>query len=403
MAAYRLLIAVLLLTVSCVAHAARWAPFTASWDEEVLLRDGRVLQVRRTITYGPDVFPPRGSGPLLEQSITFAHGGQRIQWSDTDKSVIGYTPDILDFVGGAPVIVMPVYFFTACKKYGFPQDGMIAFILRRNQWETIPVASLPKDLKVNLWSRTSSLPNDAEYQDKRIDQAEKRRYLAIGEGGPKFGESIDVATRFYTARGEESCAFIRPSPDAQLDAARVRNYDAGVTAKTVAATAADPRDKPDGAAAAEFAQANAVQKIDWQLSVKCAGIVKSVQPIRRYEETGSWDLLGEQLITTTGKKIPIADLKLKPLQAPAILHQVTCDRDTIYAIRRKDKGSWLLHRFTHAGELVDALKIRLTDVDKTVPGDGWGNPTGVAVADRRLSFTLADQNGQGPYYAIQLP
>lgn len=403
MAAYRLLIAVLLLTVSCVAHASRWSPFTASWHEEVLLRDGRVLQVQRTITYGPDVFPPRGTGPLLEQSIAFSHGGQRIAWSDTDKSMIGYTPDILDFVDGAPVIVMPVYFFTACKKYGFPQDGMIAFILRRNKWEAISVASLPKDLKVNLWSRTSTLPHLDEYKDKRIDQAEKRRYLAIGERGPKLGEPIEAAKKFYTAQGEESCAFIRPLPDPRLDAAKVRNYNAGVNAKTIIATAADPRDRPDAAAAAEFARANAVQKINWQMSVKCVGIVKSVQPIRRYEETGSWQLLGEQLVTTTGTKIPVADLDIKPFKAPAFLYQVTCDRDTIYSIRRLDKGTWLLHRFTHAGELIDALKIRLADVDKTVAGGGLGDPKGVAISDRQLSFTLADKNGQGPYYAIKLP
>jgi hypothetical protein len=402
MAAHRLLIAVLLSIISCGAHASRWSPFTASWDEEVLLRDGRVLQVRRTITYGPDVFPPRGSGPLLEQSITFAHGGQRIQWSDTDKSIMGYTPDILDFVDGAPVIVMPVYFFTACKKYGFPQDGMIAFILRRNKWETVSVASLPKGLKVNLWSRTARLPHHDEYKDKRIDQAEKQRYRT-GERGPKLGEPIEVATKFYTAQGEESCAFIRPLPDPQLDAAKVRNYNAGVNAKTVVATAADPRNKPDGAAAAEFAQANAVQKINWQMSVKCAGIVKSVEPIRRYEDTGSWHLLGEQLVTTTGTKIPVVELDIKPFQAPAFLYQVTCDRDTIYAIRRKDKGSWLLHRFTHAGDLIDALKIRLADVDKTVAGNGWGDPKGLAIADGRLSFTLADEHGQRTYYAIKLP
>ena len=97
MTSYRLLIAVLLMTSLRLAEAA--LPFlseTVSWDEDVLLRDGSVLLVHRTVTYRPDAFGRSGRGALKEQTMSFASKGGRVKWSSDEKWPIIYMPDILD-------------------------------------------------------------------------------------------------------------------------------------------------------------------------------------------------------------------------------------------------------------------------------------------------------------------
>lgn len=389
MRAYRVLSAVLLLAVFPLAQALwPWSKDTTSWDEEVLLRDGRVLVVHRSVTYGPENFPPSGVGPLLGQSISFSLGGQRIEWISNEKWPIAYTPDILDIVDGDPVIVMPVYRFGPCKKYAFPQEGMIAFAFRRNRWEAVPVTKLPAGLKVNVWGRTAAVRQLDEYKDKKIDLAEKRAYSAHVQADPRLGVPLADAVKYY-ARVEDSCARIQPLPDPQFDDARRRNASAETNARTLVASITDTSEGPRSVSKADYQSANGVYKGDSRVSTKCNGIVKSVEPIRVFDGRGDWNLRGYQVITSGGTKIPIEQPNLKNLQVPAQLEQIMCDGTRIYVIRRANKGTLMVHRFGHSGELVDAHRITLADIEKAVPGNQWGDLWGVEIADGQFSFAIA--------------
>lgn len=228
----RLLIAVLLMTSLRLAEAA--LPFlseTVSWDEDVLLRDGSVLLVHRTVTYGPDGFGRSGRGTLEEQTMSFSSKGRRVKWSSNEKWPIIYMPDIFDFVEGNPVVVMPVHRFGPCKKFGFPQEGLVGFIFRDNRWETISAAQFPKTLKVNLLRSTHDIQYSPEYKDKRIGQAERHNLQGTTRGA-RLGDSIAMVAKFYSEM-EDSCSRIQPLPNPQLDVAKRLSIDAASNAKTL--------------------------------------------------------------------------------------------------------------------------------------------------------------------------
>jgi hypothetical protein len=42
---------------------------TITWDEDVLLANGRVLSVHRTVTYAPDALGRSGQGGMKEQTM----------------------------------------------------------------------------------------------------------------------------------------------------------------------------------------------------------------------------------------------------------------------------------------------------------------------------------------------
>lgn len=389
MTSYRLLIAVLLMTSLRLAEAA--LPFlseTVSWDEDVLLRDGSVLLVHRTVTYGADEFGRSGRGALKEQTMSFSSRGGRVKWSSDEKWPIIYMPDIFDFVEGNPVIVMPVYRFGPCKKFGFPQEGMVGFMFRDNRWETISTAQFPKTLKVNLLRSTHHIQYSPEYKGKRIGQAERHNLQGTTRGA-RLGDSIELVAKFYSEM-EDSCSRIQPLPNPQLDVAKRLSIDAASNAKTLSATVTDLMEKAETVSAARYAEAMGPYRGVGRVSERCNGVVKLVEPLRIYNANGGWSLVGHLLITGDEKTIPIQQANLAVAQAPAQLEQVICDANTIYAIRRANKSSLIIHRFRHSGEVIDALSVVLPDTEKVVPGNGWGDVWDVTITDGRLSLAIAN-------------
>lgn len=358
---------------------------TVSWNEDVQLTDGQTLSVHRTATYGPDEWARSGRGPLKEQTIRFTHKGRKIEWENNDLWPIPYMPDILDIVSDTPVLVLPVHRWGPCEKYNFPQEGLVVFSYQNGRWSRSEISDLPKDLKVNLLRSTHAIQYWDEYKGKRITTLMKQDLERSGWGSTTQGQSISEASKFYAAY-EDSCAHIRPLPDHQLDTAKKINSDAELNAQTVIATVTSLVVASEMITADQFRQSRGL----WGLSDRCSGVVQKVEPVYQYGEKGGQRLSGFQFVLSGGRKVPIENVSTAEYRGIALLEQVICGDNTIYAVRRQGKDGLLIHRFRISGELIDAFRVVLPDTTAVIPGKGWGYLWDVRPMPNSLEFALTD-------------
>lgn len=135
-------------------------------------------------------------------------------------------------------------------------------------------------------------------------------------------------------------------------------------------------------------------KGDWTgtgyISGSCKGIVKNIEPNRKYGANGSWQLIGATLILANEIKVPITQNGLKPFQAPYQLQTLICDKKNIYAISRKDKENLLVNRFLQSGEFIDSFWITLLETSNVIPEKSWGDFWGATINNETIYFSLAD-------------
>ena len=266
---------------------------TTVWEEDVLLRSGQVLPIKRTQTIGPDEFFRAGRGLLLKQTIAFKHDGKSVKWTYDVVWPIHYKPDLLDIVDGEPVVVMPVYREEPCEKYGFPKEGMAAFRYRGKRWTQVSVGELPADLKVNLLLHTHPIQHRPEYKGKRIDLDAKRSLDRIVHWGPKPGSTLAEAGRFYSDI-EDACLRMRPPPDPQLDADRQRNREAELSAVTVRAEVLAFTEVPEPVDKAVRDRVLGRPTGYGDIRDSCKGVVDRIQPSRAWSDGGkgfqSWSV-----------------------------------------------------------------------------------------------------------------
>jgi hypothetical protein len=360
---------------------------TVSWDEDVLQTDGQLLTVHRTVTYGPDGFGRSGRGQLKEQTIRFSHNGKKVEWENSDPWPIVYMPDILNFVNGIPVLVMPVHRWGPCEKYGFPQEGLVAFGYRNGRWDRIALAEIPTDLKVNLLRSTHAIQYWDGYKGKRITPAIKQDLERSGWGSTKQGQTIPEASKFFAA-GEDSCARIHPLPDPALEASKQKNADAEINALALVAAVASSSNSPAKITPEDFRKAKGGWTGTGYLADSCKGVVDHIEPIRQYRERGAWSLVGYSLRLKDGSHIPIQQPNIKWAQAPASLESVTCDKNSIYAVRRNGKDQIIVHRFSHSGVLVDALRITLPEIGQFFAEGKWPMIWEVVPTNGQLDLSL---------------
>jgi len=384
------LVALLLLLLNAsTTHAG--IPFlseTVRWEENVNLQDGSIILVQRTVTYGPDQWGRSGRGRTKEQTIRLSLNGRRITWENDDIWPIQYLPEILDIVDGDPVIVMPVHRWGPCEKFNYPKEGLIAYRYHNKKWEIISISKLPQTLKVNLLGTTHAIQYWPEYQGKVITDESKRR-LHENTWGPKQGAPILEASKFYSGI-EDSCIRIRPLPDPEFDTTAKTIADSESEAKTVSASVIATKTMPEIVTADDYRKA----KGDWTgtgyISGSCKGIVKNIEPNRKYGANGSWQLIGATLILANEIKVPITQNGLKPFQAPYQLQTLICDKKNIYAISRKDKENLLVNRFLQSGEFIDSFWITLLETSNVIPEKSWGDFWGATINNETIYFSLAD-------------
>jgi hypothetical protein len=406
----RFFIILLLLGVSFSAEAG--LPFlseTVSWDEDVLQADGRLLLVHRTATYGPDIWGRSGQGSLKEQTIRFIHNGQKIEWENSDLWPIVYMPDILDVIDGMPVLVMPVHRWGPCEKYGFPQEGLVAFGYRNGRWDRIALSDLPKELRVNLLRSTHAIQYWDRYKDKRITPSIKHDLEQSGWGSTKQDQSISEASKFF-AGTVDSCARIRPLPNPLLEVLKQQNAEAETRAQALVATITSSSNSLEKISPDDFRKTKRGTAVTGSLAENCKDVVEQVEGLRQYGDGGSWNLVGYTLVLRNGSRVPIQQPNIKFAQAPDSLESVTCDEKSIYTVKRQSKDQLIIHRFSYSGALIGALHITLPEVAEGT----WPMIWEVMVSNGQLGISLADysytatanQGGlvkQRLNYTVQLP
>lgn len=382
-----------LLLVSASPSADAGLPFlseTVSWDEDVLQTDGQVLSVRRSATYQEDAYGRSGRGRMTEQTIRFSYNGRNIRWENNDLSPIVHMPEILEVVNDMPVLVLPVVRWGPCETYGFPQEGLVAFGYRKGRWDRIALSDLPRELRVNLLRSTHAIRYWDEYKGRRITPSDKKNLERSGWGSTKQDQSISEASKFYSDM-DDSCARMRPLPNPGLAALKKKNADAEREAQTIVATLTTSSTAPQQISAESFSKAKGQWTGFGYLTAACKGVVERVEGIREYRDGGAWHLIGYTLVLTTGNLVPIEQFNLTFFQAPAALESITCDAREIYTLKRPRGEQLLVHRFTHTGSLIGAVRIILP----ALPEGKWLELWDVVPANTGLHFSLGSYSYTG--------
>lgn len=146
-----------------------------SWQEEVLLHDGRTMIVERTVERGGR-HEIGQKPPYKEQRLSFTVPGttQTITWEDHYSQDLGqanFLPMALDISGGTPYLVASPMGCLSYNKWGRPNPPYVIFRYQGEDWKRIPLQELPVEIKTpNL---IFSMPDiEVERLGKRFITAE---------------------------------------------------------------------------------------------------------------------------------------------------------------------------------------------------------------------------------------
>lgn len=349
---------------------------TLAWDEEVVLRSGERLSVHRAVTMWPRWEPVKGQymgGGIKENTIAFDMNRRRVEWIGDDSD----TPYILEIVNGEPVVVIPVNTWGPCYKYAFPQEGLVALRFRGGQWSRMPIAELPKDMKVNLLGGSTAFSTSTT--GRQLIRRQEQRLEAIASS-PMQGAVLDALSRYHSQL-EGACVRIKPPPNPEWNEAGERNRHAEQNAALIQAEVISRTTTPE----------TVTPDMRLAPSSSCKGVVDQFRvleewvpnPIGHETRRVGYELL---VRTPTGgtQKIQIPDA------SNATMHSVVCSQKSIFAIRRRDKANLIIHAFRQDGGLIGAYRVALTaESDFWYGYFSWPEIWAVADDQGALAITVA--------------
>ncbi len=359
---------------------------TFSWTEDVALRDGNLIQVRRTQTNYSQPWGPPGNGGIKEQTISFTLAGRLIEWKWNEpwQMTSRYVPDILDVVDGSPVVVKPIDRSGPCEQFGYPPEGIVAFSFRAGRWSRIPVVNLPTDLKVNLLGSMHAV------QYGGLDQVTVDTKVKGQDRTARIKQGMPLPELIWQYSNEEyACALIKPTPNPLFDMARDSIHAAEAAATVANVEVIASASAPQKLSEQDFAQNIGTHTDGGYVQASCDGIVANLLPYYVWNQSsGGGSSVGYRIVLTNGTKglssVPVVGSALAGSQS------VACDTDTIYGIKRPDRRSLIIHRFAHDGRVIDANRIDLTPIDVSL----LDNPKGVVwnvspSDDSSITLTMA--------------
>jgi hypothetical protein len=122
-----------------------------SWQEEVLLHDGRKIIVERWVDRGGR-HEVGQMAPYKEQSLTFVmpESKQQIVWKDTFSKELGmanFLPMLLDIQNNIAYLVVNPMGCLSYNKWGRPNPPYVIFKYNNKEWQQIPLKELPAEIK----------------------------------------------------------------------------------------------------------------------------------------------------------------------------------------------------------------------------------------------------------------
>ncbi len=148
-----------------------------SWQEEVLLHDGRKMIITRSQTYGGhhEIGQP---SPIKEHTITFTLPGssQRIAWTSEYGKDLGRTNFHLlavHVLNGTPYLVTEPNLCLSYNKWGRPNPPYVFFKYDGTAWQRIPLEAFPTEFTtMNL-----AISLDTRYVQEMV----KRGVTTVGQ------------------------------------------------------------------------------------------------------------------------------------------------------------------------------------------------------------------------------
>jgi hypothetical protein len=122
-----------------------------TWQEEVLLHDGRKMVVERyTLRGGRHEVGQKGD--YIAQTMRFTPPGssKAIEWQDQRSADLGnssFLPMAVEVVRGTPYIVANTMGCLAYNKWGRPNPPYVVFKHEANTWQRIALTDLPPEVK----------------------------------------------------------------------------------------------------------------------------------------------------------------------------------------------------------------------------------------------------------------
>lgn len=323
---------------------------TITWEEEALLKDKQLLKVSRRITFGPDEWFRSGRGPISKQTISIQSGKNKILWQNDDKWPNYSTPIAVEFEDGEAIIVFPVYTWGPCDKYGYPQEGLIAYRYNGKKWNQVSVSSLSPSVKVNLL-QGSILHYHPEYKNKLLAIADKQK-LEKGYRSLKQGSSLADAISHYSNMGTNSCAHMRPVRDPLTENLQRSIAESERNAKAISSILTETTSKSEQVSKEEFADVMGYWTGHFYLSRRCNGIVTKANLTHRYDNNGGQHLTGSEVLLSNGTRLPFRT------EGPGFFSKIDCDNDILYAFKQYQDNQATVYRFKKTGEIIDTAHLR---------------------------------------------
>lgn len=186
--------------VGLIAYAIQ--PETLHWKEEVLLHDGQMVVVERSVTFGgPHELgqPPSASRWTIE--FTLPKSNSRLISFESEG---GAPPMLLDFYNGIPYIVVVLSRGDAIYKYRCPNPPYLFFRYTNSNWENITLTEFPEILSVANISPNTKETSQRAQQSGTITWQEKKEFI----GNRHLPESRKRVLRPHgnrTVYGEYGC------------------------------------------------------------------------------------------------------------------------------------------------------------------------------------------------------
>lgn len=119
-----------------------------TWQEEVLLHDGRTIVADRFVRRGGRAEVGQ-AGAYVEQKLSFAvpDSGQIYNWSDSYSAELGMSNFLLlalDVVDNVPYIVADPMGCQSYNKWGRPNPPYVVFKWQDHGWQRIAIEQLPR-------------------------------------------------------------------------------------------------------------------------------------------------------------------------------------------------------------------------------------------------------------------
>ena len=139
------------LVMSLGACALPFGLDRTSWQEEVLLHDGRTIVIDRSQTYGGrrEIGQPP---PIREHTISFTlpNTGKNVTWVSEYGEELGranFDLLALHVLNGVPYIVARPNLCLSYNKWGRPNPPYVFFKFDGAAWQRIPLAQFPAEFK----------------------------------------------------------------------------------------------------------------------------------------------------------------------------------------------------------------------------------------------------------------